>query len=80
MKVHRRHILLFLSSVLIQTTLVAVVSQEYDYDGGDYQQDYGGDYYGGGASSGGYYADETDTLYQDYARHQQEKAMGIGGG
>jgi len=59
----------------LPSVLMAVLAQEYDYDG-DYQQDYGGDYYGADA---GYYAQEEDTLYHDYAKHQQDKAMGGGG-
>jgi hypothetical protein len=66
-------------SLLVLSVLALVLAQEYDYD--DYpQQDYGGqhDYYGGAAGGGGYYQEE-DTLYQDYAKHQEEKAMGAGG-
>jgi hypothetical protein len=57
---------------------IVASSQQYDYDNGDYQDYGGGDYYGAEADSG-YYAQEEDTLYQDYAKHQQEKAMGGGG-
>jgi hypothetical protein len=68
--------------LLLSTSIIVVLSaQEYDYaeDYGDYQQD-GGDYYGSGGQQdmdGGYYAQEGDTLYTDYARHQQEKAGGM---
>jgi hypothetical protein len=45
---------------------VPVQGQQYDYeDYGDQQQDY--------------YAQTEDTLYQDYAEHQQMKAQGGGG-
>ncbi|VEU42708.1 unnamed protein product [Pseudo-nitzschia multistriata] len=73
----------------LMSLAVAVASQQYydDYGddnaaaGGDYyqQQDYGGDY-------GDYYAEDGgdgaggDTLYSDYAKHQEEKAMGVKGG
>jgi hypothetical protein len=74
MKVHRSiyHVLMM---VLLSTSIMAVLSaQEYDYaeDYGDYQQGGAGDYYGG--QDDGYYAQEEDTLYHDYARHQQDKA------
>mmetsp|Transcript_7027 Transcript_7027/g.14338 ORF Transcript_7027/g.14338 Transcript_7027/m.14338 type:complete len:219 (+) Transcript_7027:375-1031(+) len=71
-----------LLTLLCASTPSAVASQQYydDYgeDAGDYyqQQDYGapsgGDFYGDEAAGG-------DTLYQDYAKHQQDKAMGGGG-
>ena len=45
---------------------VPIQAQQYDYeDNGDAQQDY--------------YAQAEDTLYQDYAEHQQLKAQGGGG-
>ena len=58
---------------------MAVASQQY-YD--DYGEDAGGEYYQqqdyGGPDGGDYYAEDgaRDTLYQDYAKHQEEKAMG----
>jgi hypothetical protein len=61
---------------LLSAMAAVVLAQEYDYD--DYpQQDYGSgqDYYG--ADAGGYYQEE-DTLYHDYAKHQEEKAIGAG--
>lgn len=71
-------LLLLLSSSII---VVVLSSQEYDYaeDYGDYQQR--GDYYGEQDMDGGYYTQEGDvagdTLYHDYARHQQYKAGGL---
>ncbi len=70
-----------LLTVLCASTPLAVASQQY-YD--DYGEDAGGDYYQqqdyGAPASGDYYGDEgADTLYQDYARHQEEKVMGKGG-
>ena len=69
-----------LLTVLCASTPLAVASQQYydDYgeDAGDYyqQQDYGA------PAGGDYYGDEgADTLYQDYAQRQEEKAMGKGG-
>jgi hypothetical protein len=64
-------------AVLILTATAAVASMAQDYDYDDYaQQEYGGrDYYG---DRGGYY-EQDDTLYQDYAKHQEEKAMGGAG-
>ena len=55
-------------SVLVCLLLaLGVQGQQYDYeDYGDQQQDY--------------YAQTEDTLYQDYAEHQQIKAQGGGGG
>ncbi|KAG7359445.1 flagellar calcium-binding protein [Nitzschia inconspicua] len=76
MKLSSATLSIFLLLPLFSAILAIVVAQEYDYD--DYpQQDYGAgqDYYG--ADAGGYYQEE-DTLYQDYARHQEEKAMGAG--
>ena len=64
--------------MLLSVAFVASSQQYADYD--DYQ-DYGaggGDYYGADGGDG-YYAQEEDTLYHDYAKHQQEKAMGGGG-
>ena len=57
------------------------MAQEYDYDDG-YQGrgdggGYGGDYYG--QDGGGGYYEQEDTLYQDYAKHQEEKALGGAG-
>lgn len=62
---------------LLSLIVAVVLAQEYDYDNDYPQQDYGGgqDYYG--ADAGGYYQEE-DTLYQDYAKHQEDKAMGAG--
>lgn len=68
--------------LLCVSTPLAVASQQY-YD--DYGEDAGGDYYQqqdyGAPAGGDYYGDEGggDTLYQDYAQHQQDKAMGKGG-
>ncbi|CAB9518162.1 expressed unknown protein [Seminavis robusta] len=45
----------------------SVQGQQYDYE--DYGDDQGQDYY----------AQTEDTLYQDYAEHQQMKAQGGGG-
>mmetsp|Transcript_14482 Transcript_14482/g.33713 ORF Transcript_14482/g.33713 Transcript_14482/m.33713 type:complete len:220 (+) Transcript_14482:183-842(+) len=72
-----------LLTVICASAPIAVASQQYydeeaDYGGGDYyqSQDYGapagGDYYGEEA--------QGDTLYQDYVKHQDEKAMGVKGG
>lgn len=70
-----------LLTVLCASTPLVVASQQY-YD--DYGDDAGGDYYQqqdyGAPAGGDYYGDEgTDTLYQDYAKHQEDKAMGKGG-
>ena len=71
-----------LLTLLCVSTPLAVASQQY-YD--DYGEDAGGDYYQqqdyGAPAEGDYYGDEGggDTLYQDYAQHQQDKAMGNGG-
>ena len=66
--------------VLTATAAVASMAQDYDYDDGYQGRDgyggQGGDYYG--QDAGGYYEQE-DTLYQDYAKHQEEKAMGGAG-
>eukprot|EP00536_Pseudo-nitzschia_multiseries_P012880 jgi/Psemu1/244941/estExt_Genewise1.C_5130013 len=69
-------------AVLLTLMSLAVASQQYydDYGddvGGDYyqQQDYGGDYYGDDGADG-----PADTLYSDYAKHQEQKAMGVKGG
>ena len=52
--------------VALTATTTSVQGQQYDYeDYGDQQQDY--------------YAQAEDTLYQDYAEHQQMKAQGGGG-
>ena len=76
MKVHRSVYQAGLIVLLSTSAIVDVLSaQEYDYadDYGDYQQGgAAGDYYG--AQEDGYYAQEEDTLYHDYARHQQDKA------
>jgi len=61
---------------------VAVASQQYyddygeDVGGGEYyqEQDYGGEYYNEDNGGGG------DSLYADYAKHQEDKAMGVKGG
>ncbi|KAL3903783.1 MAG: hypothetical protein SGARI_005229, partial [Bacillariaceae sp.] len=63
----------------IATAAVAAsMAQDYDYDDGGYaaQQGYGGYEQDGG----GYGYEQEDTLYQDYAKHQEDKAMGVGGG
>ena len=75
-----------LISLLCASTPLTVASQQ-NYD--DYGDDGGGDYYQeenyGAAAGGEYYGDEAagdggDTLYQDYAKHQQDKSMGVKGG
>jgi len=72
---------IFLPLLCASTPLVVASQQYYDDYGeeGDYyqQQDYGA------ADGGGeYYADEGggDTLYQDYAKHQEGKSLGVKGG
>jgi len=71
-------------TLLCASTPLAVASQQYYDDYGDdagadnyQQQDYGAD-----TGGGDYYGDEAggDTLYQDYAKHQQDKTMGVKGG
>lgn len=73
-----------LLTLLCASTPLAVASKQY-YD--DYGEDAGGDYYQqqdyGAPPGGEYYGDDVgggDTLYQDYAEHQQAKAMGAKGG
>ena len=71
-----------LLTLLCASAPSAVASQQYYEDEGDYA---GGDYYQSqdyGAPAGGdYYGEETqDSLYQDYVKHQEEKAMGVKGG
>jgi hypothetical protein len=53
--------------LVVLLALVIVHGQQYEYeDYGDQQQDY--------------FEQAEDTLYQDYAEHQQMKAQGGGGG
>jgi len=66
----------------LMSLAVAVASQQYyddygeDVGGGEYyqEQDYGGEYYNEDNGGGG------DSLYADYAKHQEDKAMGVKGG
>lgn len=58
--------LLYLTQALFVLMATAVFAQEYQYDEG-YQED-------------DYYAQGEDTLYHDYAQHQQKKADGGAGG
>mmetsp|Transcript_34301 Transcript_34301/g.80848 ORF Transcript_34301/g.80848 Transcript_34301/m.80848 type:complete len:214 (-) Transcript_34301:209-850(-) len=68
-------------AILLMLMSLVVASQQY-YD--DYGEDVGGDYYQQ-QDYAEYYGDEgadgpEDTLYQDYAKHQEQKAMGGKGG
>ncbi|OEU07759.1 hypothetical protein FRACYDRAFT_213044 [Fragilariopsis cylindrus CCMP1102] len=81
---------MLLTLLLSACLCVVAASQEYydDYgndggvDGGDYyqQQEYGGDYYGDEGGNGGGNDAAGDSLYADYAKREQDKAMGKAGG
>ena len=70
-------------TLLCAATPLAVASQQY-YD--DYGEEAGGDYYQqqdyGAAEGGEYYPEDGggDNLYSKYAKHQEDKAMGVKGG
>lgn len=55
----------YLTQALVVLMATAAQAQEYQYDNYQDQDDY--------------YAQGEDTLYSDYASHQEQKALGGGG-